>query len=226
MENDRETEVPSVSSLQFNETEERQIAVMAEAFRRAQGFTPLSEPTDEQLIAVEGKLIGAYLPRRRHFLSFVVETWRRIGGGLLTILILWILISFVPAVYFDIQAGSQQSLLVGLIAVGITFVIVVVVFLLELQSFMRWSNWKLEVTSNEVIIGQSRSFIGRLDENSQSLRRRSVEYVQVERKWYLWFIDAWTVSFDTPTGEDQDFHDLRFIKDGKLLKALFDHRKG
>jgi len=207
----------------FNHVEERQIAVGLEIQRRLQASLSLDEPDDSRQLVVEN--IGVYPPEKRHFLSFVIKEWGQIIGLLLLVITHKALAAIVSAKFFGIEFGSRQSAIVMLAATVVTFFIVTTVILLELQKFMYWRNWTLTVTETEVILQQRSSIIGRLSETSQSLRRRSVEYIKVKRKWYLWFLDAWTVSFDAPSDEDADFHDLHFIRKGKLLRTLFAERK-
>lgn len=219
---------PVAPIARFTDTEDHQIEMWAEAIRRSKDVNLVveaaveaeTEPTTTALMAFE----GTCGPERKNVLSFVVASWRRIGGGMLSIIALWLIAFYVPGRYFEVQAGSQESTSIILISAGITALIVVVVFFLEIHNFMLWKNWRLEVSDSEVIISQARSLIGRVDENRISLRRDSVEFVKVSRKWYLWFLNIYTVSFDAPTGEDVAFHDLRFTKNGKLIKVLFTHK--
>lgn len=221
---------PVAPIARFTDTEDHQIEMWAEAIRRSKDVDLVVEaaveakiePTTTALMAFE----GTCGPDRKNVLSFIVASWQRIGGGMLSIIALWLIAFYVPGRYFEVKAGSQESTNIILICVAVTALIAVVVFLLEIHSFKLWTNWRLEVSDSEVIISQTRSFIGRVDENRISLRRGSVEFVEVSRKWYLWFLNIYTVSFDAPTGEDTAFHDLRFIKNGKLIKELFTHKQG
>jgi len=229
---DEDTLPIPVDKPRFTEEDEHWLELQVELARRIKGLEPTVVPesvvdpqTEILQINEEPVFEGVYPATRRNMWSFLVDSWQRVGGGILLIVILWLGVSYVPGAFFGIETGSQTSWNIGLISAGITVLIIVTVFLMEIQNFMRWRKWGIEVTEKEVIIGQDRSIIGRLDENYTSLRRERVEYIRVERRWYLSFLNAYTVSFDAPTGEDTAFHDLKFIKNGKLLKELFDNKK-
>jgi len=207
----------------FSAEEERQIEVELEVRRRFRDETQVVEPEiDTTPLSFEGE----YPATRKHILSFFASSSKRLGQGVLAIALVWLLALYVPNAFFDAQPGSEMSWNIGLIAAGMTALIVFVVFLLEIKSFMQWKNWRLEVTDTEVIIDQEKSIIGRLNEVHLTLRRNSVETVNAERKWYLLFLNIYTVSFDAPGDQDMAFHNMKYVMNGKLLEELFTQRRG
>ncbi|MDB5159965.1 MAG: hypothetical protein JWO99_228 [Candidatus Saccharibacteria bacterium] len=229
MESDREIEAPTVTPVappRFSEAEERHIEVMMEVNRRLKDEERAQHQLTENELDADVEFSDTYRPRKKHIVSFLLQSKRRIGGGLLIIVALWALVAYVPSNAFDVQFGSTLSWEIGGVAVLATLLVIAVVFFYEIHNFMLWKNWKLEVTTTEVLIGQKSSILGRVDEDNQGLRRSKVEFVEVKRKWYLFFLDAYTVSFDAPTESDRDFNDMTFIRGGKLLKQMFKTRKG
>jgi membrane protein YdbS with pleckstrin-like domain len=217
--------VPPAPQRRFSDDDEHDIEKIMEAHRRLRqeesATAVLSTAADETSTRPIETFTDVYKRRRKHITSFIVKAWKRVGEGLIAIIILWLLVSFVPSHYFNIQFGSNRSLLVGLVAVALTILIIVIVLLAEIQAFMRWKNWKIEVTETHVNISQRKSILGRLDSMNESLPRASVQFVEVKRKWYLSFLNAYTVTFDAPSESDQDFHDLPYIKDGAVLNRMF-----
>lgn len=216
-----ELELPITEVLpRFNAEEERYIEVQLEVkrrFRHENQFTESDvEPMDDTPV-----FEGEYPATRKNILSFFASSIKRMGQGILLVVVIWALWFYAPTALFDIQPGSETSWNVGFITAGVTIVTLIVIFLLEIKNFMLWKNWRLEVTEAEVIITQSKSIIGRIDEMRLSLRRSSVETVRTKRKWYLSFLNIYTVSFDAPGDQDTPFHDMKYVMNGKLLKKLF-----
>lgn len=228
MESDREIEavpVTPVAPARFSEAEERHIEVMMEVQRRFKD-EERAQPTLAEIESdTDIEFSDIYRPRKKHIVSFLLESKRRIGGGFLIIIALWVLVAYVPSNVFNVQFGSTLSWEIGGVATLATLIIIAVVFFYEIHNFMLWKNWELEVTTAEVLIRQKSSIIGRVDEDNQGLRRSKIEFIEVKRKWYLFFLDAYTVSFDAPAERDVGFNDMTFIRGGKLLKKMFKTRK-
>ena len=212
--------------LTFTEKEERFIQVRVEINRRTMLLeTDAVSVTDDMTELIDTPALinqkGIYIPTRRSIWSYLVVSWKQSSIGILVLIAIWLLATIVPTTFFEVESGSRENWIIILIAIGIMILTLVVLFLVELKPFMKWRNWTLEVTDSEVIISQKESVIGRVNEFNLALERSSVKVVKVERKWYLFFLDMWTVTFDTPTEEDREFHGLLYIKHGKQLQELF-----
>jgi membrane protein YdbS with pleckstrin-like domain len=225
-ENDQPTtqiDIPSLSesTSQFSPEDEHNIRIQLEVHRRQKALDSAGQlPVDDTPEAPRA-YEGEYKPTRKHVLTVIVDSWQRISGGLLAMVAIIALVIIVPRQIMDEAAIDAHSTYIVLTAVGAPIIILFVIFLVEIQSFMRWKNWRLEVTDTEVIITQKRSIIGRISQSKTSLRRQSIETVQVSRKWYLSFLNAYTVTFDAPGERDGEFHDLKNIRNGALLEELF-----
>jgi len=214
----------------FTPEEERQIEINLEVKRRwlrenaheELVMEPDFETDPEILVSFE----GTYPAAKKHILSFFMTARKNIGLGLAAIVALWLVVLFVADSFFNVEQGSEASVNIGLICFGLTLIIIATVYFMEIKNFMLWRKWSLEVTLVQVRIDRDKSFLGRFDEEHKSLRRISIESVDVKRSRWLFFIDAWTVSFNAPIIEDGDFRGMTFIKRGKKLKELFTPPEG
>lgn len=247
------TELPTAGFVpakpKFTEKENRRIDMWAEAARRSRVDVP-ANPSKSQFAdmwaeailrseegvlheavtnreAEEEPLEGNYAPTRRHAMSFVMASWKQLGGGLLALFVVWTGALLLPGLFQNAESssGSSPNWIVILVTAGLTIIVLGVTFLIVIDDFKHWTNFTLEVDNFEVKINQIESFIGRVDSLDPAIRRRSVETVIVQRKWYLFFLNAYTVTFNAAgTSDDLYFHDMKFIKNGKLLKKLFSNR--
>ena len=231
-----EETTPSTASPPFTEEEQRHINLLAEVLRRSlpavapqaavqapQNVAP--EPDDEweddDEDIPQGQIL--YPPTRRHIFWLIHESAARILYGILGIVLTWVLVYLVPFVLFTAQYVNEHAAIESLIGAGVTLVICLVVFFMELRNIVLWRTWKLEVTSTAIQIGQSGNGFLAIDEDLTSFKRSGGEIVDPVRKWYfkLFGLNIYTVSFDSPSQMDEKFKNLTFIKNGNMLKDIF-----
>lgn len=97
---------------------------------------------------------------------------------------------------------------------------IIFVILLNIKEIAVWRSWTFEVTADSAVIRQlERPWLG-VDGFEISLDKTDIKIVKVQTKWYikLFGIDASTITIDSFVQEDEEFHDMAFMKAGKQIK--------
>jgi hypothetical protein len=231
MEQDNGAEAPDPQSSdgQYTEKEWRKIQMIEEALRRSKmpQYIPLTEPKSKaDWIDEEESTEVLYPSTRRHILWFFNELLTGKTTKVILILIVFVWLSAYGGTYllFTPEFVNSHIATETSLAIAATLLLLVLLFLLKIRTFVIWRTWKLEVTSTAIKVGHPGvGWLG-IDDTQDVFKRSGGEVAKVVRKWYfvLFVLNSYIVSFDSASQMDDDFKDLKFIKNGKKLKDIFD----
>ena len=239
MEQESGDETPQDQTLSspFTPKEERKIQMRVEAKRRFRELQESAKPSFEDRTDIEpheepaeeedqGNTEVLYPPTRRHILWLFSEmvSGKKVRVILLLIVLAWVVVFGGAYALFDADYVADHAATEILISVGVTVLLLVVLFILEIRTFVVWRTWKLQVTSTAIKVGHPGvGWLG-IDDTQGVFKRSGGEIADVTKKWYfmLFFLNSYTVSFDSPSQMDEKFKDLAFIKNGNKLKNIFD----